>query len=359
MSPFHIEPHENLVVSSEDLRCFFYTLALPPCWYPFLCFNKPLPPARAPPEMRGEVCYPCSKVLPRGFLNSVGIAQHVHRTLVLRSQQHNPIRNTEKCEIRKDRALPDGQTVWRVYLDNYDLLEKYPRETLLEESGEAVPEVMLAWGLPRHPGKAVSRQTVAEVQGAVVDGSRGLACPKGQKLSKYFTIAHQLMEETMATQRQMQVVCGGLVYFSTFRRQLLGGLNACWTFIESFNARRRHRLPIPKGVKLEIRRFLCLAPLCRMNFRMSLQPLVTCSDASEHGGGVCASTGLTKFGEQVASVGAAGEMQANRGGRILSTGLFDGIGSLRVALDLLGCDVAGHISVEKDPGARGYPDVAV
>ena len=51
-----------------------------------------------------------------------------------------------------------------------------------------------------------------------------------QKLSRYITIAHQLMQETHATQRQMQVVCGGLVYFSTFRRQLLGGLNLCWNF---------------------------------------------------------------------------------------------------------------------------------
>lgn len=25
----------------------------------------------------------------------------------------------------KDRILPEGKAVWRVYLDNYDLLEKY------------------------------------------------------------------------------------------------------------------------------------------------------------------------------------------------------------------------------------------
>ena len=104
----------------------------------------------------------------------------------------------------------------------------------------------------------VSRQVMVEVQGAVVDGRRGLAYPHSQKLSKYVTIAHQLMQETYATQRQMQVVCGGLVYFSTFRRQLLGGLNLCWNYIESFNVRGRHRLPIPKGVKLETYRFLCL-----------------------------------------------------------------------------------------------------
>ena len=207
----------------------------------------------------------------------------------------------------------------------------------------------------------MSRQAVAEVQGAV-------AYPKGQKLSKYVAIAYQLMEETMATQRQMQVVCGGLVYFSTFRRQLLGGLNACWAFIESFNVRGRRRLPIPKSVKLEIRWFLCLVPLRRMSFRMDLNPRVTCSDASEHGGGVCSAVGLTRFGEQVAAGSVSGEMKGSRGGRILSIGLFDGIGCLRVALDLLGCDVAGHISVEKDPGARRvvehhfpgtmrYPDV--
>ena len=111
--------------------------------------------------------------------------------------------------------------MWRVYLDNYDLLEKYPRETLLEEGVDSAPEVealrkeYLEWGLPRHPKKGVSQQVMAEVQGAVVvDGRRGLAYPKGQKLSKYVTIAHQLMQETYATQRQMQVVCGGLVYFS-------------------------------------------------------------------------------------------------------------------------------------------------
>ena len=297
MTPFHIEPHESVVVSSEDLRCFFYTLRLPSCWYPFLCFNKRLPPELVPPEHRGQPCYPCSKVLPMGFLNSVGIAQHVHRVLAMRSQVHNQVRDTVSQEIRKDRILPDGATVWRVYLDNYDLLEKYPHEVLGGLVEEDAPEVLAlrqeyqAWGLPRHPGKAVSRKTVAEVQGAVIDGERGIAYPKGQKLSKYVTIAYQLVNETHCSQRQMQVVCGGLVYFSTFRRQLLGGLNLCWAFIESFNSCGRYKQLIPNGVKLEITRFLCLVPLCRMDFRLTMNPKVTCSDASQHGGGVCVTTG--------------------------------------------------------------------
>ena len=150
------------------------------------------------------------------------------RTLVLRAQQHNHTRDTEKCEIRKDKVLPTGSTVWRVYLDNYDLREKYPRETLLEEAGESAPEVealrkeYLEWGLPRHPKKGVSRQVMAEVQGAVVDGRRGLAYPKMQKLSKYVTIAHQLIYYARDLCNAAPNASG--VYFSTFRRQLLGGL---------------------------------------------------------------------------------------------------------------------------------------
>ena len=46
------------------------------------------------------------------------------------------------------------------------------------------------------------------------------------------------------------------------------------------------------------------------------------------------------------------EMVACGGPRILSIGLFDGIGCLRVALDLLGCDVIGHVCVEKDAAGR-------
>ena len=136
-----------------------------------------------------------------GFVNSVGIAQHVHRVLALRSQVHNQVRNSQMHEIRKDRILPEGKAVWRVYLDNYDLLEKYPREVLGELGVEVAPEVKALrqeyqeWGLPRHPGKAVSRKALAEVQGAVLDGERGIAYPKGQKLSKYITIAYQLVNE--------------------------------------------------------------------------------------------------------------------------------------------------------------------
>ena len=32
MSPFFLQPGENLLISSEDVKCFFYTMRVPQCW---------------------------------------------------------------------------------------------------------------------------------------------------------------------------------------------------------------------------------------------------------------------------------------------------------------------------------------
>ena len=88
------------------------------------------------------------------------------------------------------------------------------------------------WEVPRNMKKSVSRQLHAEVQGAQVDGVEGVAYPREGKLLKYVAAALSLMEDPLVTQKQLQVVCGGLVYFSMFRRPLLGCLNGVWQFIE-------------------------------------------------------------------------------------------------------------------------------
>lgn len=300
MNPFSLDVSEGLLVSSEDIRCFFYTLKLPRCWMPFLSFNKEVPKSMRPAGCK-EACFLTASVLPMGFLNSVGIAQHVHRVLVSRAQiSLGP--SLHNKEIRKDKVLPESDTQWKVYLDNYDLLEKFPRESIAHLEGSVAEEVQALResygkvGLPRHEGKAVSRSSRAEVQGAVVDGSAGIAYPKGDKLIKYTVMGLLLVQQGWCSLKEIQVVCGGLVYFSLFRRQLLGGLNAVWSFMTSFEQRGRARLPVPSEVRLEILRFIALVPLCRMDFRLPLKERVSCSDASRSGGGMCLSSALSSVG---------------------------------------------------------------
>ena len=353
MSSFFIQPTENLLISSEDVRCFFYIMSVPCAWQKFLAFNKLVPQSVLPDTLKGKRIYLASRVLPMGFLNSVSLAQHVHRNLVRASKlpKFGPAAMPER-EIRKDRPLPVADTSWRVYLDNFDLLEKVRDDKGSDLVGSTAPgvlalrEVYEHWDVPRNAKKGVARSLKAEVQGAQVDGALGVAYPRDPKLFKYIQAALKLLDEKRVSQRQMQVVCGGLVYISMFRRALLGSLNQVWKFIESFGEGHR-LLPIPPECRLEIGRFVSLVPLARLDFRLQVEGQVTCSDASTTGGGACASAGLSPFGSLACEGAIRGRHPEDHYDRkVLSVGLFDGIGALRVALDLLNADVIGHISVE-------------
>ena len=363
MSPFFLQPSENLLISSEDVRCFFYTMAVPPAWTKYLAFNKQVPDSCLPDELRGRQVFLAATVLPMGFANSVSLAQHVRRNLALWSGKMQPDgeeeTNRPEHEIRKDKSTTIGNPNWRIYLDNYDLLERVEATGVASLEGSVAPSVMSLrqeyerWEVPRNLKKAVARQTNAEIQGAQVDGELGVAYPRESKLLKYVGAAMSLLSHDRVSQRQMQVVCGGLVYFSMFRRQLLGCLNGVWAFIESFNQSTSRALPLPKNCRLEIICFLALLPLARVDFRLDFHEQVSCSDASTTGGGICCSAGLSKLGAQVSGGKLRGELPESRTGhRILTMGLFDGISALRVATDLLNLDVLAHISVERDASAR-------
>ena len=360
MNPYFLQPSENLIISSEDVRCFFYTMSVPTCWYKYLGFNKKVPDCCLPDHLAGQEVYLASKVLPMGFLNSVSLAQHVHRNLALWSgiESQEEV-NCPESEMRKDKPMTISTPAWRIYLDNYDLLEKVSSlestrmEGTLASSVLALRQQYEVWEIPRNMKKSVSRQPLAEIQGAQVDGVKGIAYPREVKLLKYLSAAIGLLARDKVTQRQMQVICGGLVYVSMFRRQLLGCLNAVWRFIESFNTGPQMHRVLPHPCRVEILRFLGLFPLARLDFRVPFHEQVTCSDASTTGGGVCASTGVSKWGKMVSEGELRGQRPDSRHDhRVLTVGLFDGIGALRVATDLLNLDMMGHISVERDPQAR-------
>ena len=139
-----------------------------------------------------------------------------------------------------------------------------------------------------------------------------------------------------------------------FRRQLLGSLNAVCEHMKRFEGEAPVvRLGFPYQVKVEIARFILLTPLAQMEFRSPVDGEVTCSDASTLGGGLCASKGLTSYGMSAVSCPARGDLpEEHELVQALSVGLFDGIAALRVACDVLGLPVAGHVSIEKDSKCR-------
>eukprot|EP00435_Cladocopium_sp_Y103_P047861 s841_g14.t1 len=157
-----------------------------------------------------------------------------------------------------------------------------------------------------------------------------------------------------------------------FRRPLLGSLNHVWKFIlDCTGYPPVVQFTLPPEVVKELGRFLGLLPLAYMNFRNEISAIATASDASQFRGCVTASEGLTRWGATASACTARGDVvEPCEITGVLTIGLFDRIGALRVAADALGWNVHGHISVEKSaeasrvveshfPGAILVPDVQV
>ena len=357
MNALELQPSEELVISSEDIRAMFYIFALPPVWYPYLAFNRAVPDDLVPPGV-DEPCFLCSKVLPMGFLNSVGIAQHLHRNF-LRRVQGDPSNLLSYSEIRRDRTWSLANPKWRVYLDNLDVLHSIDPGLISVLEGQVSDDMSPlltayhAAGIPLNEKKSVRQASTAEVQGAEINGKTGLARPKPDKLGKYASAAVSLLRRRRCTQREIQVVSGGLVYFAMFRRPLMSCLNYVWRFIQSFDEPGPCSRKLPSPVASELCMFLSLLPLAHQDYRASISGLCTASDASLSGGGLCASDGLTSFGEQVAKGDFRGQIHRDLPHRsVVCIGLFDGVASLRVALEALKTHVLLHVSVQCSDAAQ-------
>ena len=357
MNALELQPSEELVISSEDIRAMFYIFALPPVWYPYLAFNRAVPDDVVPPGV-DEPCFLCSKVLPMGFLNSVGVAQHLHRNF-LRRVQGDPSNLLSYSEIRRDRTWSLANPKWRVYLDNLDVLHSIDPGLISVLEGQVSDDMSPlltayhAAGIPLNEKKSIRQASTAEIQGAEINGKTGLARPKPDKLGKYASAAVSLLRRRRCTQKEIQVVSGGLVYFAMFRRPLMSCLNYVWRFIQSFDEPGPCSRKLPSPVASELCMFSSLLPLAHQDYRASISGLCTASDASLSGGGLCASDGLTSFGEQVAKGDFRGQIHRDLPHRsVVCIGLFDGVASLRVALEALKTHVLLHVSVQCSDAAQ-------
>ena len=137
----------------------------------------------------------------------------------------------------------------------------------------------------------------AEVQGAWVDGELGRVLAKPSKVVRYIRLGLELLCLGKASQKELQIIGGGFVYISMFRRPLLGSLNQIWRSIVLLEEKRKGtKIILKREVIQEIARFITLIPLAFIDLRSPFDSIVTASDASTMGGGVSVSKALTGYG---------------------------------------------------------------
>lgn len=98
-----------LRMSADDLVAAFYLFELPRGWSRLMTFTMPVSWKALGVEKEGKVAVGAT-VLLMGWASAVGVLQHAHRRLALRSPFRGGAGLLGKCEIRRDTPFPNLAT---------------------------------------------------------------------------------------------------------------------------------------------------------------------------------------------------------------------------------------------------------
>ena len=350
---FVLGPQDVLLWSGDDQRGAFYAWELPRAWRPFMAFVWPVP-GHLVGGVPGSMEYVASRVIPMGWIQAVSLFQHLHRSLGMSKQPAGAGHALEK-EWRRDRPVPQGS-------DGKVVVPSAGWEGLVGRLCEAHAkqrEAYKRWGGGISEDKAHVRDPKVIRMGAEVDGIRGSV---GAPISKKFEVAFfglWCMGLQLPPTKVLLMVLGRLVRCFEFRRPLMCLLHDVWPKGSMFV-----RKPLKRSSMQELLWAIASLPLAGADLRSPISNMVTCSDASEAGGGLCCSGGLTEEGKEALRRAHSPGYQADRamsfqpqgaltsketsGPKIVVVSLFDGIAALMCGLCRLNCQVLAFASSEVD-----------
>ena len=345
-----LNPNEFLVASGDDLVACFYLFRIPFSWSRYFAFRKPISRgALGLPGDPGELVYLASQVLPMGWAAAVTVVQHIHRGLALRDDGL-----PEEREIHRQRPLPekgfqeDGM-FWNLYIDDLTLLEVV-NSLEVDSSGkikrsvwqEKMEQIYEALGVPYSKEKASSREMICEKLGALLDGKTGRLGITTKRAIDFVSLALFLMSVEKVPTKWVQILLGKYVHLLQFRRPLFNFVKVLWQRVARFSSGQYLK---PDEVD-ELFMMVFTLPLCYTDLRSRVSGRVTCSDASETGGGICSSVDVTCLGTRgthgLSRPGPAGQ-------QILVIEWFAGIGGLSRSLERLGLHCQAVAVCEQDP----------
>eukprot|EP00971_Amphidinium_carterae_P348898 6490729-Amphidinium_carterae.1 len=386
-----MQSDEYLLCSWEDLKGCFYLISMDG-WEKYFAFNLAfkgdalseiekmlLESGSALPEMlakvraardSGQRLWLCSRVIPMGWKNAVGIVQALHRELLLES---NSSRRGESCgvqdtaraglplrqEARRDRFLPpltmtaQWRQMWQVYIDDFDLAELFLASQLSEIGSVSKVQMRVrsayqAWSAPRSENKAGSRALKATRLGMAVDGETGRLGVPGKKLSRLLLLTRHCMQRGAMTLHTWQVLMGHWVHVLVARRETMSVFSEVWQRMQKW---RQRCLPLGSKCQREFCIALCHLPLMHVSLRWQLSDLVSASDASETGGGLTVASQLTHLGEQEVKLLEETPVAWGRD-EIMVITLNDEVGSVRRAFHRVGLEVSLLACFVQRPGVE-------
>ena len=251
------------------------------------------------------------------------------------------------------------------YLDDFDCPEVCPSvgwEALvgtLSETHARQREAYERWGVGISEDKAHVRDPRVVRMGAEVDGCRGTVAAPVQKKFEAAFFALWCMGLHLPPSKVLLMVLGRLVRCFAFRRPLMCLLHGVWP-----KGSPLMRKPLTSSSLQELLWAISILPMAGSDLRSPVSDMATCSDASEAGGGLCSSGGLTEEGRCALERSQSRDYLTSRamsfqpqgaltleqksGPRVVVLSLFDGVAALMCALCRLNCRVVAFASSEVD-----------
>ncbi|CAK0868624.1 unnamed protein product, partial [Prorocentrum cordatum] len=363
----HIPEGKLLLWSGDHQKGAFFVWRIPKAWHPYMVVGRSLPAA---PFGRPErQVFVAAAVIALGWMSAAPVFQRTHRRL-------------RRLPPPRGAGLPPGLEWRKVYVDDFDapeIADEVRARQLVGTEADCQQRVRESYeraGAACAAGEAHLRETRVERMGSDVDGLSGrLAAPRPQVLSTAALCLATLSQERVP-RRVCMMVLGKLVRAFEFRRPLFGLLNSAWSLSTARSTVRCNAEMVE-----ELLLGLMLLPAAATSLRARVEGMVTVSDASEFGGGVCASTSLR--GEAASAFKSVGQFADHLGVgarllnvpvelrcpwpvssprvpravvlkvlNVLVVGLFDGIGGLSVSLSRLPVRIVAYVAAETDAKAR-------
>ncbi len=215
-------------------------------------------------------------------------------------------------------------------LDNYDQGRVVLASSPVSEEGaptamqQALRDVYVEWGVARSEKKAGVEVVKGLILGAEVLGKEGRSKPTSLKACKFlFLLWHGMSLDTWRP-LHLSHMGGAQCFFKQFRRASFIVFCCLWDAIPE-NA------PVATWGEVadELLAAACLMPLDFIDFRTWTSSIVSCSDASEEGAGVCVARALSDDGvEQL--VRKLAPMPGLMDGLVVLHESFCGLASTRV-----------------------------
>ncbi len=292
-----LEPDEFLRGSGDDLRTYYYSLALPKNWVRFNSVGRRVDP-KIVEEFGGVPGRPyrvAMKVLGMGDTNACCIAQAVHEHVLSSQGLLQP-----HTKLVYGKPVPRGPLLEGAYLDDLLVVHRKKMDSPVPLDGSFMPPMPRgddldvvattcaerayeSAKLERALHKSFRCETEFKAWGASVDGVKGTVGAPLTVRRQVWTLLWRVVREGRAMKSILQRLLGYVCFCFQYRREFYALQHHIYKYLDSMPEKKICKLPA--HIVDELRSIGLHLPFCSWKMRRSFHESLLATDATPSSGG--------------------------------------------------------------------------